>query len=269
MTGRRPAALRSRNHFSLVPTHLRAPRSDGPFSTNRRILSLQDGAPLCAGASAIIRHFAWPSSMSLYTLKPRFQALLRPSVRALHALGVNANQVTIAACTGSVMVGSGLVIAAESEQRQWFLLLPAWLLLRMAMNAMDGLLAREFGQRSAIGAYLNELCDLLSDAALYLPVAFVPGTGGVLTMLVIVLSNLSEMAGVLGVGAATRRHNDGPMGKSDRAFVFGVLGLLLGVGIAPGPWLNWVLSVTALLLIWTIANRVRRGLAEDRNVNAE
>lgn len=87
-------------------------------------------------------------------------------------------------------------------------------------------------------------------------------------MLVIVLSNLSEMAGVLG-GAATSRHNDGPMGKSDRAFVFGVLGLLLGVGIAPGPWLNWVLSVTALLLIWTIANRVRRGLAEDRNVNAE
>jgi CDP-diacylglycerol--glycerol-3-phosphate 3-phosphatidyltransferase len=197
--------------------------------------------------------------MSLYTLKPRFQALLRPSVRVLHALGVTANQVTIAACAGSVMVGSGLVIAAESEQRQWFLLLPAWLLLRMAMNAMDGLLAREFGQRSAIGAYLNELCDLLSDAALYLPVAFVPGAGGVLTMLVIVLSNLSEMAGVLGVGAATRRHNDGPMGKSDRAFVFGVLGLLLGVGIAPGPWLNWVLSVTALLLIWTIANRVRRG----------
>jgi len=120
--------------------------------------------------------------MSLYTLKPRFQALLRPSVRVLHALGVTANQVTIAACAGSVMVGSGLVIAAESEQRQWFLLLPAWLLLRMAMNAMDGLMAREFGQRSAIGAYLNELCDLLSDAALYLPVAFVPGAGEVLTM---------------------------------------------------------------------------------------
>ena len=168
------------------------------------------------------------------------------------------------------MVGSGLVIAAGTFlSLQKALLLTIWLLLRMAMNAMDGLLAREFGQRSAIGAYLNELCDLLSDAALYLPVAFVPGTGGVLTMLVIVLSNLSEMAGVLGVGAATSRHNDGPMGKSDRAFVFGVLGLLLGVGIAPGPWLNWVLSVTALLLIWTIANRVRRGLAEDRNVNAE
>jgi CDP-diacylglycerol--glycerol-3-phosphate 3-phosphatidyltransferase len=222
-----------------------------------------------AGTNAIICRFARLSSMSLYTLKPRFQALLRPSVRALHALGVTANQVTVGACAGSLMVGSGLVIAAELAPPQWFLLLPVWLLLRMAMNAMDGLLAREYGQSSALGAYLNELCDLLSDAALYLPLAFLPGAGGVLTTLVIVLSNLSEMAGVLGVAAANGRHNDGPMGKSDRAFVLGALGLLLGVGIAPGPWLSWVLSVTALLLVWTIANRVRRGLAEDRGVDSE
>ena len=37
----------------------------------------------------------------------------------------------------------------------------------MAFNAIDGMLAREFGQKSRLGAYLNELTDVVSDAALY------------------------------------------------------------------------------------------------------
>ena len=44
----------------------------------------------------------------------------------------------------------------------------------MAFNAIDGMLAREFGQKSRLGAYLNELTDVVSDAALYLPFAWLP-----------------------------------------------------------------------------------------------
>lgn len=200
--------------------------------------------------------------MSLYTLKPRFQALLRPSVRALHGLGITANQVTLSACAGSIVLGSALGIAADVRQLAWFLLLPVWFLLRMALNAIDGMLAREFEQSSTLGAYLNELSDLVSDAALYLPFAVVAETAAVLTLLVVFLSNLAEMAGVLGIATAKRRCNDGPMGKSDRAFVFGVLGLLIGAGVAPGAWLSWVLWVIALLLLFTIAKRVRSGMAQ-------
>ena len=36
--------------------------------------------------------------VSIYELKPRFQALLRPLARRLHAMGITANQVTLAAC---------------------------------------------------------------------------------------------------------------------------------------------------------------------------
>jgi CDP-diacylglycerol--glycerol-3-phosphate 3-phosphatidyltransferase len=53
------------------------------------------------------------------------------------------------------------------------------------------------------------------------------------------------------------------MGKSDRALVFGVLGLLVGMGVAAAPWLSWVLAIVALLLVSTVANRVRRGIADD------
>ncbi|ACV36137.1 CDP-alcohol phosphatidyltransferase [Candidatus Accumulibacter phosphatis] len=201
--------------------------------------------------------------MSLYTLKPRFQALLRPSVRTLHGFGVTANQVTVAACAASVGLGATLAAAAQSAHLSWFLLLPIGLLLRMALNAIDGMLAREFAQSSTLGAYLNELCDMVSDAALYLPFALLPDQSPALTILVILLANLAEMAGVLRIPPTSTRRNDGPMGKSDRALVFGVLGLLVGMGVAAAPWLSWVLAIVALLLVSTVANRVRRGIADD------
>ncbi|MBK7952663.1 MAG: CDP-alcohol phosphatidyltransferase family protein [Candidatus Accumulibacter sp.] len=204
---------------------------------------------------------------SLYALKPRFQALLRPAVRTLNGLGASANQVTLGTCAASLIVGSGLTLAADAGQLRWLLLLPLCFLLRMALNAIDGMLAREFDQISTLGTYLNELSDVVSDAALYLPFAFIPEAGVALTLLLIFLANLAEIAGVLGVVTAGNRRNDGPMGKSDRALVFGLLGLLLGAGVAPGAWLSAVMALIALLLLLTIANRVRRGIAEA-NANA-
>src|SRR5262245_51217950 len=96
---------------------------------------------------------------SIYQIKPRFQALLRPLVRALAAGGVTANQVTLAAAVLSI--AGGAVLAHWAEQRAVWLLLPVVLFLRMALNAIDGMLAREHGQKSALGAYLNELCDVV------------------------------------------------------------------------------------------------------------
>ena len=182
---------------------------------------------------------------------------------ALNGLGITPNQVTVSACAGSLLLGSGLAFAVHVEQPLWFLLLPLWLLARMALNAIDGMLARECQQQSTLGTYLNELCDLASDASLYLPFSFIPGISSALIILIIFLSNLAEMAGVLGSIAANGRCNDGPMGKSDRAFVFGALGLLLGAGATPGMWLSWTLSIIALLLAITISNRIRRGVAES------
>jgi len=168
----------------------------------------------------------------------------------------------VSTCVVSVALGAGLAFAADAGQLRWFLLLPPWFLLRMALNAIDGLLAREFGQRSTLGAYLNELSDLVADAALYLPFALLSEAASVPILLVIFLSNLAEMAGLLGIVAGNGRRNDGPMGKSDRALVFGLLGLLLGAGIVPGAWLPLVLAIVALLLLPTIVNRVRHGIAQ-------
>jgi CDP-diacylglycerol---glycerol-3-phosphate 3-phosphatidyltransferase len=199
--------------------------------------------------------------MTLYGLKPAFQALLRPIAQRIFERGGTANLVTLAAAAGSLLIG--LVLAALGPL--WpvlFLLLPIWLIVRMAFNAIDGLLAREFGQQSRLGAYLNEICDVVSDAALMLPFAMVPPFTPALVVIVVVLAGLAELAGALGPSVGAGRRYDGPAGKSDRALAFGVLGLWLGLaGQLPG-WTAWAMPLIAMLLVLTIVNRVRGGLAE-------
>jgi CDP-diacylglycerol--glycerol-3-phosphate 3-phosphatidyltransferase len=203
--------------------------------------------------------------VTLYTLKPRFQALLRPLVGKLAGAGVTANQVTVAATAGSAVIG--LLVASNAAERWPFALLPLWLLVRMGLNAIDGMLAREFGQQSRLGAYLNEIADVVSDAALYAPFAWLAPFGAFWTGLVIVLSVIAEFAGVLGPAVGATRRYDGPMGKSDRALAFGALGLWVGLA-GPLPAWSWVVMMAlAVLLGLTIVNRVRAGLAEGRSVS--
>lgn len=199
--------------------------------------------------------------MTLYDLKPRFQAWLRPLVRRLAAAGVTANQVTLAACALSIALGA--VLCAWPERRALFLLLPAWLFVRMAFNAIDGMLARDFGQASKLGAFLNELTDVVADAALYLPFAFLPHFGWPPVILAILLATLTEMTGTVAPMIGATRRYDGPMGKSDRALVFGALGLAIGLGLEPAAWQAWVFPAISALLVLTVANRVRAALRES------
>ncbi len=182
---------------------------------------------------------------SLYSLKSRFQQLLRPLAAVLSRVGVTANQVTVFAALASCAVGATVLSTS------WYLLLPCFLFFRMALNALDGLLAREFSQPTRLGTYLNELGDLLADAALTAPFVFLhPWAMGT----AIVLASVSEMAGVL----SPRRRNDGPLGKSDRALLYGACALWLGLGGSIPTWVPWIIVV---LLSITIFNRVRHGLA--------
>lgn len=197
---------------------------------------------------------------SIYQLKPRFQNLLRPLVQRLHARGVTANQVTLAAAGVSVLLGA--LVAAFAGYLWLFALIPLWMLLRMALNAIDGMLAREFGQQSVLGAYLNELCDVIADSALILPFAMLPEVSPLWVVLATLLAVIVEYAGVMGPLVGAGRRYDGPMGKSDRAFTFGVLGAGVATGLLPIDWLDTLFMLIAALLVWTLTNRVRQGIAE-------
>ena len=202
---------------------------------------------------------------SIYDLKPRFQALLRPLSDALVRAKLSANDVTLGALLLSAAHGAWLALMPGSA---WPLLLPVTLFVRMAMNAIDGMMAKEHGQASAAGAVLNELSDVIADAALYLPFALIPGVNAPLVVLVVVAGVIGEMAGALGPLVKAPRSYAGPFGKSDRALAFGLLAILLGLGLQPGLWTTLYLAALLLLSALTIINRARRIVAEAKSRGA-
>ena len=196
----------------------------------------------------------------MYDLKPAFQHLLQPGIDILAKAGVTPNQVTVAAALLSCALGT--LIMAFPAARWPLLVIPPGLLLRMALNAIDGVLARAYKMQSPLGGLLNELGDVCSDAAVYLPFALLPGVPAHLVVLVVVLGIIGEMAGVLAVQIGAGRRYDGPMGKSDRALVFGVLALLLGFGVTAGAWIFSLLLIITGLQALTIVNRTRAALRQ-------
>jgi len=198
---------------------------------------------------------------SIYDLKPAFQRRLRPLAARLAARGVTANQVTITAFALSVIAGA--LVAIWPGAFLPLLLMPAALFARMTLNAIDGMLAREHGQKTRLGALLNELGDVLSDAALYLPLALIPGVASRPVLIGVVLAVISEMTGVLGATIGASRRYDGPMGKSDRAVVYGVLALWLAFGLPTGFWIDGLLWFVVALMLATIWNRARGALRES------
>jgi CDP-diacylglycerol--glycerol-3-phosphate 3-phosphatidyltransferase len=197
---------------------------------------------------------------TIYDLKPKFQALLRPAAAALARAGVTANAVTVAALVLSLAQGAWLALHPGAALP--LLVMPVTLFLRMALNAIDGLMAKEHGLATHHGVVLNELSDVIADAALYLPFALIPGVSPGLVALVVVAGVIVEMAGALGPLIKASRRYDGPLGKSDRAVAFSLLAVLLGLGIAPGLWTSIYLAVLLALSAYTVVNRARRIVAE-------
>lgn len=200
---------------------------------------------------------------TIYELKPAFQKLLRPISNSLVKLGVTANQVTIFALVLSFFLGG--LLYWFSSIRILFYAVPIFLFVRMALNAIDGMMAREHKMTSRLGAVLNELGDVISDAVIYLPFAMIAGINAALVVAIVLLAIVSEMAGVVALTVGSSRRYDGPMGKSDRAFLFSVLAILIAAEVELHTWINYLLAAVGLLLLVTIGNRVRASLKKSED----
>ena len=205
---------------------------------------------------------------SIYQLKPAFQNLLRPLVKSLHHLGITANQVTLLAMFISLAVAFFIYIYFSHNGIGILLLIfPVWMLIRMGFNAIDGMLAREFNQQSQLGAFYNELCDVISDSALYFSLICFAFIQAELLILTCFLAILAEYTGVMAPLVGQERRYDGPMGKSDRAFVFSIICVIivtssiLNVGLNTLSLIcNSILIITIFLLFITIYNRIKNSI---------
>ncbi len=203
-----------------------------------------------------------PAQMTIYDLKPAFQSLLRPLVRSLADAGVTANLVTRLAAVLSVALGTALAIdpgervavgdppgipvrahGAERRRRH------ARARVRPEIRARRD---HQRGRRRGVGCRTVPAVRLL------------PGAAPWLVVVAVLLAWLTEFAGVLAQTVGASRRYDGPLGKSDRAFVFGVLALLVALGVPLAAHWNAIFGVIVFLLVLTVWNRVSRALEEAR-----
>lgn len=202
--------------------------------------------------------------ISVYDLKPKFQQMLTPFLDFLVRRQFTPNIITLLALAGSLLVGT--IIWLTRGNPGWLLILPVWLFLRMALNAIDGMMARQYNMGTPLGCILNELGDVLSDLAIYLPLGFVAPESFPMVILFGIGAVLTEFCGILGYALAVRRHYEGPMGKSDRAFLIGVLSLATVFWDGVKMFWSWVFLNAMFLTIWTCFNRINGILKETKEV---
>ena len=195
---------------------------------------------------------------STYDLKPAFQRMLTPLMQRLRNAGVTPNALTWLAIVLSGGLGYAFVLGLTN--RYWFFVVASGLLVRMALNALDGLMARTFNLTSRGGAVLNELGDVASDALVIWPLALVPGVHVGWVAALLWLTAVNEFAGVLGASVSAERRYEGPMGKSDRTLVWGVFCLLMGAEVAVEPYAMYGVYAVLIGLLWSTARRIRRTL---------
>jgi len=199
---------------------------------------------------------------STYDLKPAFQRLIRPAMVGLRKAGITPNHLTFMAI--GLSGGLGAAFVQGMGNRSWFWVVVVGLLLRMMLNALDGMMAREFEMTSRAGAVLNELGDVVSDALVMWPLALLPGVSVGWVGAFLWLAAVNEYAGVLGAAVGNARRYEGPMGKSDRTLVWGLLCIALGAGVDIEPYAMLGLQVVMGLLVWSTLRRVASTLKKSK-----
>ena len=195
--------------------------------------------------------------ISIYSIKPKFQKLLKPLLHFLFKMGVSANMITCWAILLSAV--TGLLIWLEPSQNM-LLFLPLSLLIRMALNALDGMMARTYHMQSKQGEVLNELGDVVSDLLLYFPLLKLFSLPIYVLITFLFMSVVNEYAGILGKAINGIRQYDGPMGKSDRAFVVGLLSLVFYFTHALNPYIDYIFVAIILLLMLSTFFRIKKTL---------
>jgi CDP-diacylglycerol--glycerol-3-phosphate 3-phosphatidyltransferase len=198
--------------------------------------------------------------ISVYKLKPKFQQLLTPVLLFLHKKNITANQITISSILLSVIIG---ILFWNADLSKWFFLsLPIGLLIRMALNALDGMMARKFNQTSTLGEVLNEVGDIVSDVIIFFPLLKFQPESLYLMVIFIIVSIINEFAGLLGKVVGKERRYDGPMGKSDRALILGIYGLAVFFGANISGVSKYIFEMIIVLLLISTYIRLKKSLHE-------
>lgn len=198
----------------------------------------------------------------LYSIKPWFVRKLRRLEDALVARRVHPNAITGGAVGVSVLAGAALAAGGLTHEPAWWLAIPPLALARLALNALDGAVARRTGRGGPSGMVINELGDRVSDTAMMVPAGCFVRPGLVLGA--VAAGYLTSITGLLGAAARGERLQGGPMGKADRVAVLAAAAVVAALLGSPMPIVAGLWTILCGSLLTTLL-RTRALLARLRD----
>ncbi len=200
----------------------------------------------------------------LYAIKPWFVRRLGSVEEVLVARRVHPDTLTIAAVVVSVLAGCAIAAGGLLHAPALWLVVPPLAIVRLALNALDGSVARRTRTARSFGTVLNEVGDRISDAATVGATSFVAGPK--LGLGALACAFLVSFTGVLALGVTGKRDAGGPMGKADRAMLLGigaVFGALFGSAV-PFAVVAWAIIVLSVVTVIARLRRMHARLAPAR-----
>lgn len=201
--------------------------------------------------------------MGIYAIKPRFQQALLTVERPLVRRRVHPDVLTLSALCLSVL--GGLALYASSWAAWVLLAVPFVAIARTALNALDGMVAKDLGVARPWGEVLNELCDRLSDVALFSGAAFAVGSHAGLGAAALVAMLLVSYAGTVAKAAGGRRQYGGVMGKADRMIYLSAASVA-AFALPDTPVFTYFLIAVLAGLVVTLAQRLGAAHADLKSL---
>lgn len=201
--------------------------------------------------------------MGIYAIKPWFRNRLAGATDLLVRRGVSADQVTSAGVLAALLGGAAIWLG-DSWHLLW-LAVSVLAFIRIAANALDGLVAIASATARPAGELYNETADRISDAAFIGAVATVSGVPPALAIAALAAAQLASFIGVTARAAGGTRRYEGPMGKPDRMAVLALAGLIaafLGRAQAANVWQ----IALGLITVGALATAVNRYLRAHREL---
>ena len=196
--------------------------------------------------------------ISVYKLKPKFQQLLNPILILFRRIGISPNHITVFSVFFSVLIGYILWLAQENSL--FYLFVALGLLFRMMLNALDGMMAKKYNLQSKTGEVLNEVGDILSDIAIYFPFIYFEGITLEYVIGFLLLSVINEFCGLLAKIISGERRYDGPMGKSDRALLVGLICIALFFSNSILIYIDYLFIIAIIMMLISSLLRLTKSI---------
>ena len=118
-------------------------------------------------------------------------------------------------------------------------------------------------EKSKKGEILNEVGDIISDTAIYFPLILFETLDIKLAIIFITLAIINEFCGLLAKVLSGNRRYDGPMGKSDRAFLIGLVCIIYYFTNKIDPYMNTIIFVASILMIISSYLRLTKSIKNE------